>query len=337
MEFNGIIIGGGCVGASILAEASTRVSHLALVDHGRMALSATAHSGGLMRVFHESIQHIELALGHQALLKDYVDLDLLPSPKHAAAGGLYVFHRDRLANYHPGLRKMMEAQVPFEVLTHSQLVKRFSQFVWKEDDTAIFEPLAARMDPLSFTHYLLKESESRGAKVFENFEVTRVCPYLDRYRVSGPQGTITARTVVLAGGARLLPLLRGLGLALDIEARELTSYLAEAPLLEGAPSIFDRETLHYGSFEKGFPTLLSTPDFNRLASKPFASFQKVVGMDAYAKGRQGFLGQVPGHRGLFIATGWGGTAFKFSLEIGRRIAIQLEKECFEGRPSYGQC
>ena len=35
-----------------------------------------------------------------------------------------------------------------------------------------------------------------------------------------------------------------------------------------------------------------------------------------------------------LATGWGGTAFKFSLEIGRRIADGLEQVISEKRISY---
>ena len=63
-------------------------------------------------------------------------------------------------------------------------------------------------------------------------------------------------------------------------------------------------------------------------------FIKLTAEDCYSPNRQGVLGQVPGHRRLLLATGWGGTAFKFALEVGYRVARIVERDITERRQIY---
>ena len=64
-DFDIAIIGGGCIGSSILYELCHRgFSNIVLIDHGRKTTSATANSGGMLRIFHENTEHIKAALSN---------------------------------------------------------------------------------------------------------------------------------------------------------------------------------------------------------------------------------------------------------------------------------
>jgi hypothetical protein len=60
--------------------------------------SATANSGGLLRVFHESSEHVRLALTNHSLLKAYHRAGVL-SKAPLSEGNLYFFNQRRMGDY----------------------------------------------------------------------------------------------------------------------------------------------------------------------------------------------------------------------------------------------
>ncbi len=338
LDFETVILGGGCIGASILYELLRQGhSHVALIDHGRRTLSATAKSGGLLRVFHESPDHIDLALANHRSLHVAIATGVLTGPliRH---GSLYFFNRSRFENYKMGLKRMDSGNYPFEVLSSTQGQTRFPQFRWAPNDMAIFEPEAFQISPSRFVDDLFTDAKKMGANIFDSFDVRVLRKFSDRYRLCNGEQAINTRSLILAGGARMLPLLRDLGLVLSLEARVLRVHLAKSknqgrnPALT-IPSFFDRETLAFGHFGPD-QVLISDPQSQRLGGnqneKPWQdSLMQVSAEDCYSPNRTGILGEVPGFRRLFLATGWGGTAFKYSLEIGRRMARLIDSDQYE--------
>ena len=144
---------------------------------------------------------------------------------------------------------------------------------------------------------------------------------------------MTANLLILAGGARLLARLRDLGLDFRFESKWLASHVADKD--DGKfvlPNYFDRETLEFGRLGKGGQVVLSDPGAPRLIEKKWGKTLELKGaFDCYAPGRLGVAGQVPGHPRMILATGWGGTAFKFALEIGNRAANSVEQAFPESR------
>ena len=325
-EFDIAIIGGGCIGSSILHELSRRhFNNIVLIDHGRKNLSATANSGGMLRVFHESLEHIDLALAHQDLLESYCQSQVR-SEKNHPPGSLYFFNKARFHDYKTNLHKMEQAKYPFEILTRVSGAQRFAQFHWGPDEWAIYEPRGTHLCPRIFVNDLLVKSIQQGASIFDNFEVRRICPYRDRFRISGDQSMITTKMLILAGGARLLPLFQDLGLPLPLTRKTLITHLAEKTQDDFfIPNYFDRERLEFGRFGHGRHIVLSNPQTARVDEKKWgAIIEQRSAEDCYSPNRLGFSGQVPGYPGLFLATGWGGTAFKFALEVGNRVANAIE-------------
>ncbi|HXH30788.1 MAG TPA: FAD-dependent oxidoreductase [Bacteriovoracaceae bacterium] len=334
-DFDTIILGGGSVGSSILFELSQcSKQRVALVDQGRYSAGATVHSGGMIRAFHESSDHVELALNSQKLLCEYQARGVL-TEKSISCGNLYFFHKFRFSGYQQSLKMMEDAAHPFEVLSPIQGKRRFPEFNWKEDEWAIYEPTATHLNPMGFCQDLITQSMQNGAKIFDHTEVTRLSRFRDQYKLFAGEKTFTCRILILAGGARMLPRLEDFGLSFPLEARTITSYtMFKKPELN-LPHFFDREKLEFGRMGLDPLMVMSDPETDRLVSR---GWTKMIGkrqaQDCYAPNRVGLLGEVSGHSRLILATGWGGTAFKFSLGIGKKIAELIEETLSERKRLY---
>lgn len=333
-DFDIAIIGGGCIGSSILYELCHRgFRNVALIDYGRKTHSATAHSGGMIRVFHENPEHIALSLRNRHLMALYQHRRVL-SDGLQVNGSLYFFNKNRYGDYRRHLVKMENAHYPFEVLTTADGHKHFPQYAWK-DVWAIHEPTGGRFSPHIYTNDLLAESMRCGATLFDDFKVHRICTYLDRYKISGDQALLTTKKLVLAGGARLLPRLQDLSLSLPFEIKKMTTYVAKKTDNDFViPNYFNRESLAFGCFSDKRDVILSHRHCTQVLQKQWGDrMEKRSADDIYAPGRLGLLGSVAGFPGLFIASGWGGTAFKFALEVGHRVvnAIELSMKSGESR------
>ena len=337
-EFDVTILGGGCIGVSIFAELTRRgFGNVGLVDQGRKTNSATAHSGGILRVFHENAEHVELALRNRARLELYRKARVL-SPETSANGSLYFFNKLRYADYHPNLKRMDIAQYPFEVLTSTCGQKLHPEFHWTDQEWAIYEPLGSQLSPITFVGELCESSVINGGSVVDNFKVHRISRYRNQFRLSGEVANVTTPLLILAGGAGMLPQIKALGLNLPLEAKTLTTYTGrKIDSSADLPNYFDRETLDYARLGGGPEVILAQPDSQRILNPRWRGpFEKKCAEDCYAPDRRGYLGQVAGVPQLMIATGWGGTGFKFALEIGKRIADAVEQARPERRKAYVQ-
>lgn len=327
LEFEFVIIGGGCIGSSIFYELSRRgFKNIALLDYGRNTTSATANSGGLLRVFHENLEHINLALRHQLIFDRYQKEGIF-SEIQKPNGSLYFFSSRRFKTYEKNFHKMAEAEYPFEIINGLEGQERFPGYRWSSQDCAIYEPLGHQFKPSIFAEDLLMAGTQMGSTVVDHFEVRRIYQHLDRYRISGNNTTVTARSLILAGGARLLPRLRDLGLIFPFKSKKLTAYLVEkTDKSQVFENYFDRETLEFGGFGAEKTIILSSLLPNRVI-KTFGPFiQEQSAYDCYAPNRLGVVGKVPGYSSLILAMGWGGTAYKFALAVGRRVAEIVESE-----------
>lgn len=317
-DFDYVIIGGGIIGASILKELTqANLGRVALLDFGRTSLSATAHSAGMVRVFHENTDHLKLALG------SLTSLQALNAP----VGSLYFFHKDRFKAYAKNFEIMDEAGYPFEILTATQGRERFPDFYWEEDEWAVYEPRATHFNPRIHTERCLDEARSAGAQVFDSFEVKRICEHNFKFKLVGSGDVVSSRKLILAGGARLLPLLNDFGIAIPLERRMLRTFSAKKTQSSRLPHYFSRKTLEFGRLGEEETVIFSQEKGRKLKSKHWREeFTEHSSEDCYAPNRQGIMGSIPGRKNLYLATGWGGTGFKFSQEIGRRMASLVAGE-----------
>jgi glycine/D-amino acid oxidase-like deaminating enzyme len=325
-EFDTAIIGAGCVGSGIAYDITRRgFRNTVVIDSGRKTQSATASSGGMLRVFHENQDHMQLALNNFKLLKRYQDRGAI-SEKTKNSGHLYFFNSRRFPSYTGNFQKMESEGYAFEILTSTTGRQKFPQFNWADDEWAVFEPTGTQLSALRLTDDLLAVTQKNGLTFYDDFHVDRICHFRNRYKIFSGDSIIIAKTLILAGGARMLPHLTGLGVSHSLEAKPITTFVANKKNPEqDLPNFFDRESLDYGRLGSGSQVILSSPVSQRLVEPIWENkFTEVTALDCYAPNRAGFAGFLLGHPRLMLATGWGGTAFKFSLEIGQRIGHALE-------------
>jgi glycine/D-amino acid oxidase-like deaminating enzyme len=325
-DFSVAILGGGCLGSSILYELTARGHrNIVLVDNARKTQSATSQSGGMLRVFHERPEHLALALENFEHLARYRKRGVLKE-NDRPAGSLYFYRARRRGDYASNRQKMERAGYPFEVITADAGRRRFPAFNWREDEEAIYEPAGSQLSPLGFVEDLRAASRSLGAALIDDFEVCRISRWADRYRLSGRGGTVTTKMLVLAGGARLLPRFMDLGIELPLRAVALSAYWGKKRLPQALPNFFDRETLAFGRLGSLDDVVLSQSRGGRLRSEIWEGrLEKRSAPDCYAPDRLGLLGELSGFPQLILATGWGGTGFKFALAIAKRVADALER------------
>jgi glycine/D-amino acid oxidase-like deaminating enzyme len=326
LEFDHAIIGAGCIGSSIAYELTRRgFRNNVIVDSGRKTVSATASSGGMLRVFHENIEHVELALSHFSLLKKYQQRQII-TEKQEPNGHLYFFNSRRYPQYAANFQKMDSAGYAFEIVTPMTGRSKFPQFEWADHEWAVYEPLGTHLSPTQFADDLLSYSQKSGMTVVDNFEVDRICHFRGRYKIVSQKSSIVAKTVILAGGARLLPHLNDLGIGNLLTSQKLTTYYVQKKDSNTIlPSYFDRETLDFARLGPGESFILADTKSTRLKEKLWTGYvTEITANDCYSPNRLGFSGYLMGQPGMILATGWGGTAFKFSLEISQRIGRALE-------------
>jgi len=335
-DFDIGIIGGGCMGTSIAYELLTLgFRNIVLVDKGCFASSATLNSGAMIRIFHENVEHIKLALANYKLLGNMQKQGVL-SKKEQANGSLYFFHRNRFSEYKAGLEILNREHYPFEVIDAQEGSKRFPMYEWKEDELAIYEPLACQLEAREFVENLQSASQRfSDFTLLDAFEVKRMCSYRNHYVLCSEKQKVSVKTLILAGGASLLSRLQDLGLRLELENKKVASFRSEKTVKElFVPNFFDRETLEFGGFGRQDEVVLSSVCPQRvLETFWYDNFQERTADDCYAPNRLGMLGQVPGHSQLFIAMGWGGTGFKFALEVAKRMGVIVKtsnKEMYYG-------
>tara|TARA_B110001454_G_scaffold218046_1_gene244908 strand:- start:18130 stop:19152 length:1023 start_codon:yes stop_codon:yes gene_type:complete len=326
LEFDHAIIGAGCIGSSIAYELTRRgIRNNVIIDSGRKTVSATASSGGMLRVFHENLEHVELALNNFALLKKYQDRHII-TEKQQPNGHLYFFNSRRFPQYSANFQKMDSAGYAFEILTPAAGRLKFPAFHWADDQWAVYEPLGSHLSPIRFADDLLSFSEKSGMTIVDDFEVDRICHFRGQYKIFSQKSSITAKTVILAGGARLLPHLHDLGIGHSLRSQKLTTYHVQKKDQQMIlPSYFDRETLDFARLGPGDHLILADLNSKRLKEKLWTGQPvEVTANDCYSPNRLGFAGYLMGQPKMMLATGWGGTAFKFSLEISQRIGRALE-------------
>lgn len=337
LEFDTAILGGGCIGSAIFQALTERgCKKVALIDHGRKLVSATAHSGGLRRVFHEHPEHTKLALGNHARVQRLQASGVLSAVNHVT-GSLYFFNRRRMDSFQESLHEMNAAGFAYEIFTDHSGPRKFPQFRWQENEWAIYEPSGSQSSPVDFAQDLISSGITGGGQLIDDFEVCNLRHYRGGYRLSTKSSAVIAKTLVLAGGARLLPRFADLGLTLPLHAKELTTY--RAGKIQGTPTLphyFDRETLDFAAFTGEGTVTLANPDSMRVLQPMWQGIpKKQSAFDSYAPGRLGFLGEIAGSERLYVATGWGGTAFKFAVEIGNRVASLLERPQIQQGLCYG--
>lgn len=345
-----VVVGGGCMGASIAWHLARNGADVVLLERGHVASGATGHSGALIRRHYE--HPIGLRLAHESLR--FFETFRARTGRDAGfvRTGFTTGARDGDV---PALTRLLllqrEYHVAAKVVTVDEL--RALEPSMSADDLAVgvVDDHAGYADPVATSLGFAGAATEAGAEVHENAAVKRVLLKGERVvGVSGSHLRIEADRVVLAAGNWTPALARTARVRLPIRfLRGEVAMLRRPPDFGPPPRLhFDYYHNTYSRSDGARDTLvghMSVPSDVQPRPEPFngtlrestarelraqlaARFPGMrraqirggwAGLYDVTPDRYPILGPC-GPRGLFVAAGFSGHGFKLCPSVGRLIA-----------------
>ena len=349
-----VVVGGGCMGASIAWHLARRGTRVVLLEGTHLAAGATGHSGALVRRHYEHPVGLDLALESERFFERF------RSHTRYDAGFVRVgFTAGARRADIPALRRLLRLQrahgVRAELVSASELghLERGMRI----DDLAAgaYDRSAGYADPVATTLAFAAAAQDEGVEVREHDEVSRIVLRDDNaIGVHTRHGSIQADNVVVAAGNWTPRLLATAKVRLPIRfVRGAVAMFRRPPDFGPPPRLhFDfynntysrpdglRDTLvGYMSTDLRTAQIRPVP-FNgtlpestaldlraRLAAR-FPGFARAQVRGGWA----GLYDVTPDHypilgpcgpRGLVVAAGFSGHGFKLCPAVGRLIADAL--------------
>lgn len=351
------VVGLGAVGSAAARELAARGHRVVGLDshepphrlgstHGESRMIREAYFEGpfyvpLVRRAGERWRDVERASG-RALLRRTGGLMLGPADGELVRGS----------------RRSAEAHgLPHEVLTPAEVRRRFPDFRLPEGALAVFEPRAGYLDPEACVRTLLELAAARGAELRTGVTVRGWDAEGSGVRLHTTEGPLHADRLLLAAGARLPGLLRGLDLPLRIE-RTVQFWFRprEADVLDPERSpvyVFETASgpIWYGfprrprGIKVGFHHGSEAADADAVRRE--VDEEEVETMRAALEGglpraagelaetsvcvytltpdRHFVLDRHPDHEGVVVASACSGHGFKFATVLGEVLADLLEE------------
>jgi len=329
-HYDVVVVGAGCIGAATALELS-KCSQLKVlvIDEAEVATKATGKSGGMVRVYHQSPELMELArLSISSFWKE----------EFQETGSFYFVPEAQLEEARKNVQELKTLGYAIELLNPTEAQELFPQYDFSFS-YIVYEPRAGFVDPQSCAKKWIDQALRLGVKLQLQTKLIGVNYENDLLNLSTSKGSIKTKVVSLATGAGTLELLEKHQIDLPLKVKELTVQASKISAGQvPMPFYFDYSDLSFAgmrnttdgiellSSHAGVPARL-THLKDMTAKSAYSEF------DAYAPGRQGHLTFVSSLPGLFVSTGWGGTAFKLSPAIGKH-ACEMIKNYFGQRMNH---
>lgn len=346
-----VVVGGGCMGASLAFHLARRHVDIALVERGHVASGASGHSGAIVRRHYEARVGIRLARESLAFFQRFTE-ETGESCDFRNTGFLSGTREKDLAGFEAMLALLESERVRVERLTPSEAKDLEPQLDVSDYAAVIHDPDAGYADPIATAAGFAKAAIVESAAVLEDRPVRSVATRAGRIvgvKVRG--GTIACERVVLAAGNWTPELARPLGVRLPVAYVRGDIGILRRPIGFGAaPRIhFDFYGNTYSRPEGDKDTLVGYMDTNprKTTRRPELADDSVPGamvrdlrgrlakrfpIMARAQPRGGWAGLYDvtpdsypildrvGPGGLFVAVGFSGHGFKLCPEVGRLLA-----------------
>lgn len=353
-----VIVGGGIVGCSVayhLAELGW--TDVIVLERSQLTSGSTFHAAGLVGQLRSSA-NVTRMLGHSVEL--YAALEKLTgqSTEWKAVGGLKLASsRDRWMELKRQATTARSFGIPCDLLSPAEAMRLYP--IMKPDGIvgAVFLPTDGQVDPSSVTRALAKGAQARGARFFENVNVTGF------ELVSGAvaavltdKGRIACEVAVNAAGQWAREIGRMAGVNVPVQSVE-HQYLITEPipdLPKGLPTMRDPDNLVYfkeevgalvmGGYEhnpipwaangipRDFNGKLLEPNWDHFEQLAELAFKRVpvmesVGIKSLINGPEAFtpdgtflMGAAPEVRGYFVAAGFNAHGIAAGGGVGRMTA-----------------
>lgn len=357
-----VVIGGGVIGASTAFQLATLgVRRVVLCERHFPAAGASGKSGALVRMHYTNEPEARLAHASLPYFSNWSDLVGRGDCGFLKTGMARLVMAENEPKLRANVEMLEQVGINTRVIGASELAEVAPY--WHTDDVvaAAWEPDSGCADPVGTTHGLLECAQDLGAEVLTHTEVTGID--VAGGRVTGVQtsgGPISTPTVVVAGGVWTVPLLRDLGVPVNLQPVRIQVALFRRPpalagphpiLIDGINELWLRpEGPNWGSTLVGVASRTPLADPDNLdegvdadyVPRARAGLAKRIPALADAPMRGGWAGAItltedgkaildqhPEIGGLFVFSGDNGSAFKTAPAVGRVLAEWIT----QGKPS----
>jgi sarcosine oxidase subunit beta len=353
-----VVIGGGVVGASTAFQlASLGVKRVIVCERRFPAAGASGKSGALVRMHYTNEPEARLASASLPYFQHWGDLVGRGDCGFLNTGMARLVTPENEQKLRSNVDMLERVGVNTRVIGPQELSEVAPW--WRVDDVvaAAWEPDSGCADPVGTVHGLLERAADLGTEVLTHTEVTGL--ESTGGRITGVQtnnGPIATSAVVVAGGVWAIPMLRDLGIPVEMEPVRVQVALFRRPpsmagphpiLIDGINELWMRpEGPNWGSTLVGVAGRTPLPDPDTLDEGVDQEFIPRA-REALARRmpelidvpmRGGWAGAItltpdgkpvmdrhPEIDGLFIFTGDNGSCFKTAPAIGRVMAEWIAK------------
>src|SRR2546425_9995836 len=196
-----VVVGGGCMGASIAFHLARRHVDVVLLEKGHVAGGATGHSGALVRQHYEARVGIRLARESLAFFRRF-EKETGFSCDFRATGFLSGTREPDLPAFEALVELLRAEGVRAERLAPSEAKTVEPQLEVSDYAAGVHDPAAGYADPIATAHGFAKAAEAEGAKVFGNHEVSSITTRSGSVvgvKIRGA-GLLSSERVILAAG-----------------------------------------------------------------------------------------------------------------------------------------
>ncbi|HYM40967.1 MAG TPA: FAD-binding oxidoreductase [Thermoplasmata archaeon] len=349
-----VVVGGGCMGASVAFHLARRGERIVLLESGHVASGATGHSGAIVRQHYESRLGIRLARRSLAFFQRFQD-ETGASCDFRTTGFLSGTRERDLPAFEKLLDLMKSEEVQVARLTPEEAQSLEPHLNVADYAAVVDDPNAGYADPIATASGFATAAARDGATILEGRPCRGVV--LQGGRVTGVRirgGRIAADRVLLAAGNWTPSLAKTAGVQLPVHfVRGQVAILRRPVGFDRAPRIhfdFYHNTYSRPEGEKDVLVGYMDTDPRKTVREHELKDDSVPGATvrdlrarlakrfpdlARAQPRGGWAGvydvtpdsfpilDAAGPEGLFVAVGFSGHGFKLCPEIGRLLAEYL--------------
>lgn len=236
--------------------------------------------------------------------------------------------------------------VPVEVLSPEEVKHRWPYLEVENLKGGIFGPEDGYVDPYDVTMAIANKTRKMGISILERTEVTDI--FLENGRITGvetSQGPISSKIIVNAAGAWGGEIARMAGIELPVQPYRRQVFITKAfnAIPRPVPMIIDMDTQFYirgyaPGILMGMTDLDELPSFHTHVDRSFmeqvtaAALERVPvlkqaeilrgwgGLYAMTPDENPIIGEIPGIKGFFCATGFSGHGFQHGPAVGRILS-----------------
>lgn len=335
MAVDAVILGGGCIGASVayhLAEAG--ITDVMLLEANTLASGSTSKAAGGIRLQHGDPLNIRLAQRSLAELLDFEQLTGIDIALRQVGYLFLISSPSDLVMFDRSVALQQSLGVPVRTLTPDEAGELVPQLVTGDLVGATFCPSDGYATPESLVQGYAAAARRSGVRIRQGERAVRIVTGNGRVRaVQTERGELIATSTVICAagtGSRSIAATAGVDLPVSAERRRIFFSSHSGGVADDVPLTVDFATgfyfhregpgLLFGGRELGTEELL-TPAAQRLP---------VIGDLPLSSSWQGDYDMSPDHNamvgraaqldGFYYATGFSGHGFQLSPAVGEHLA-----------------